>query len=315
MVWHPWAQLCPPAVTPSLLLCPLSGACLNPDSLPGRHPLLSFPASPLPQPSTSPVALQKPPFPCLTGSPQPLWSLLSVTGVALTAGKAELGPLLSHFLAVPPQAPLPAPGRLGFCVRKEESGTLTLGPWPGLPGALSVEHLAWRPARGKVEVLGSHPLLWAPLWALLWVCLPRPLPSTRRGFDTICPGHREPGGLRLEVIATGLTPRPLPTAPARAPTMSQTAGVYWGCRRDKIALLALRSWPRSKVHRVIADLDGGCAGTEQRTVTEGTRGRGKTSEGGVSENSPQGAINRLWCRAVQRRKQTEDSNFSIDGCH
>lgn len=32
-----------------------------------------------------------------------------------------------------------------------------LGLWPGLPGALSAEHLAWRPARGKVEALASAP--------------------------------------------------------------------------------------------------------------------------------------------------------------
>lgn len=54
---------------------------------------------------------------------------------------------------------------------------LVLGPWPGLPGARSAEHLAWRPARGKVEAPASRPLLWAPLRAPLWARLPYPLPS------------------------------------------------------------------------------------------------------------------------------------------
>lgn len=64
------------------------------------------------------------------------------------------------------------------------------GPWPGLPGALSAEHLAWRPARGEVEALSSRPLLWAPLW----VHLPRLLPSTRPRFSAIYSGHQESGG-------------------------------------------------------------------------------------------------------------------------
>lgn len=68
------------------------------------------------------------------------------------------------------------------------------GPWPGLPGALSAEHLAWCPARGEVEALTSHPLL----WATLWVRLPRLLPSTRPRFSAICSGHQESGGCSSE---------------------------------------------------------------------------------------------------------------------
>lgn len=69
-----------------------------------------------------------------------------------------------------------------------------LGPWPGLPGALSAEHLAWRPARGKVEALASRPLLWAPLW----VHLPRLLPSTRPRLSAIYSEHQESGGCSSE---------------------------------------------------------------------------------------------------------------------
>lgn len=76
---------------------------------------------------------------------------------------------------------------------------LVLGPWPGLPGARSAEHLAWRPARGKVEAPASRPLLWAPLRALLWARLPYLLPSARPRFDAICLGHREPCRLQVKV--------------------------------------------------------------------------------------------------------------------
>lgn len=190
---------------------PTSGACLN-SSLPGHHLL-----SPLPQPSCLPHCHPEALLPWPHQLPEALGSPLSVTQVVFPAEKAKCRPLPSRFLAARPWPPSMAPLSLGFCICKKETGTLTLGPWPGLPGALSGEHLAWRPARGKVEALDSRPILWAPLWALLWVCLPRPLPSARQGFDAICLGHREPGGLQLKVNASRLTQCPPPAPRTTSP--------------------------------------------------------------------------------------------------
>lgn len=75
----------------------------------------------------------------------------------VTAENAEFGPLPFHFPAGATLGILHGSLVLSFCICKE-TGTLTPGWWPGLPGALSVEHLAWCPAHGGEEA----PLL-APL--------------------------------------------------------------------------------------------------------------------------------------------------------
>lgn len=187
--------------------------------------------------------------------------------------EAGCGPSPPRFLAARPQAPLAAPLSLGFCMAKGETRTRTPGPGPGLPAALSVRHLARRPARGKVEALGSRPLLWAPLWALLWVCLPRPLPSTRQRLDAICLGPREPGGLRLEANASGLTQRP-PPPPALSPKLLTRLrqGMCRRCCRDGTALLARWGCPRSETPD--PDTDHAGAGQGGRSTGGGLRGRG-----------------------------------------
>lgn len=70
---------------------------------------------------------------------------------------------------------------------------------------------------GAQHVVGRK-LPFSPLsWALLWVCLPRLLPSDRLRSDSTCLGHQEPGGVQFRGNASRLTQCPHP-APAASPS-------------------------------------------------------------------------------------------------